>query len=361
MADGIRVGVIGTSWWADLAHLPMFKADSRVDLMAICGRNRERAQEMATKYGIPHVFSDYRDMISDGNLQAVVVSTPDDEHYAMTMSALEAGLHVLCEKPLALNAEDAKAMYEKAQAKAVCHMAFFTWRWMPHYRYIRTLLEQDVIGRIYHAQISFLMGGVRNTEYSWRFDHKRAHGVIGDSGSHMFDLAQYLIGDINRVNARLVSNIQRKGLDGQLADSASDAATAMIEFVGGAHGTIEVSMIARVDDPFFEQQVALYGESGTIIGSFKPMSTLEVRFAKGDEAFQTLTIPSDYLQGIDISQPLALQLVPMFSQQPIGCRLFIDAILQNHTVSPNFYDGWKTQRVIDAAIASHKQGRWIDI
>lgn len=117
MTESIRVGIIGTSWWADEAHLPMLKADPRVELAAICGRNRERAQEMATKYEVPGVFTDYRDMISRGNLQAVVIATPDDEHYAMTMDALDAGLHVVCEKPLALRADHAKAMYEKGRSE----------------------------------------------------------------------------------------------------------------------------------------------------------------------------------------------------------------------------------------------------
>jgi len=142
MAPLIRVGVIGTSWWADLAHLPMLKADPRLTLAALCGRNHQRANEMASKYGFGRVCTDYRDMIGGGDLDAVVVSAPDDQHYQMVMDALEAGLHVVCEKPLALDAAHAKAMYEKAEKKNLRHMAFFTWRWMPHCRYARELVQQ---------------------------------------------------------------------------------------------------------------------------------------------------------------------------------------------------------------------------
>src|SRR5262245_3793179 len=101
VTDTIRVGVVGTSWYADLMHLPNLASHPRAELSAICGRDRNRAQEMATKYAIPHVFTDYRDMIAQGGLQALVVAIPDDLHYLVTMDALDAGLHVLCEKPLA--------------------------------------------------------------------------------------------------------------------------------------------------------------------------------------------------------------------------------------------------------------------
>ena len=156
MTEPIRIGVIGTSWWADLAHLPSFTSDPRVNVAAICGRNQERAQAMATKYSIPHVYTDYHKMIAKGDLQAVVILTPDDEHFAMTMAALDAKLHVLCEKPLAGNAAHAKQMYERAEAQGVRHMTYFTWRWLPLYRYLRDLIAQDAIGRLYHAQFQFM-------------------------------------------------------------------------------------------------------------------------------------------------------------------------------------------------------------
>ena len=87
MTDTIRIGVIGTSWWADMGHLPYFTTDERVKVVAICGRNRQRAQEMATKYSIPHVYTDYHEMLTKGKIQAVVILTPDNEHFAMTMAA----------------------------------------------------------------------------------------------------------------------------------------------------------------------------------------------------------------------------------------------------------------------------------
>jgi predicted dehydrogenase len=98
MAEPVRVGVVGTSWFADGFHLPNLARHPRAAITAICGRNRERADELAKKYSIEHVFTDYQAMIASGKLDALVVVTPDASHYPITMAALDAGLRVLCER-----------------------------------------------------------------------------------------------------------------------------------------------------------------------------------------------------------------------------------------------------------------------
>src|SRR5262245_45721189 len=114
MPEPVRIGVVGTSWWAELMYLPILKRHPQAQLVAVCGRNRERADQIAQQYNVAHAFSDYREMIEKAGLHALVISTPDDLHYPITMAALDAGLHVLCEKPLALDAVQARAMYERA-------------------------------------------------------------------------------------------------------------------------------------------------------------------------------------------------------------------------------------------------------
>jgi predicted dehydrogenase len=357
MSNKLRIGVIGTSWWTDFLHLPTLKADARVDLVAICGRNRERAQEMASKYGIPKVFTSYQDMLTPDMLHAVVVAAPDDEHCKMTMAALDAGLHVLCEKPLALNADDAKAMYDKAEAKGLKHMTFFTWRWMPQHRYMHDLIEQGVLGRVYHCEFTFLMGGGRDQQYQWRFDPLRAKGVLGDLGSHMFDLARYLVGDIASVNARLASFVKHEGIK----DSANDSAVVLTQFANGAQGMFQLSSVARVDDPFLELRVALHGEAASLVAELKPGGTPKLQLAKGDELLQSVTVPAQYLEGLDVKEDFVTQFLSMFARQSIGSRLFVEAVLGNKAVTPSFYEGWKAQQVIDAAVASHESNQWVSV
>lgn len=111
-------------------YLPALKSHPQAELTAICGRNRARAEEMAQKYEIPQVFTDYQAMIEQAGLEALIVAIPDDLHYPVTMAALDAGLHVLCEKPLAFTLRQAREMYERAAAAKVKHMTYFR-RWWP--------------------------------------------------------------------------------------------------------------------------------------------------------------------------------------------------------------------------------------
>ena len=217
MSEQIRVGVIGTGLAAQYLHLPSFKSHPGAHLSAICGRDRNRAAEMAAIFEIAAVYTDYREMIAKAGLDAVVVATPDDLHYPMTMAALEAGLHVLCEKPLANDAAQARAMYQKAEATRVQHMVFLSYPWQPHYRYVHQLLADGYVGRPRHCQMRYVGGYGRNPAYSWRFDAQRANGVLGNLGSHLIHFARQYVGEIARVSAHLATFVARQGLEGQRA------------------------------------------------------------------------------------------------------------------------------------------------
>ena len=115
----LRIGVIGTSGFTQRFHLDSLRNHPTVQITAICGRNRQRAQGVAGRYGIPQVLTDYRELVRNPDVDAVVISTPNNLHYPMAMAALEAGKQVFCEKPLAMNLRDAQDMYEKAQSSGV--------------------------------------------------------------------------------------------------------------------------------------------------------------------------------------------------------------------------------------------------
>jgi len=356
MYEQVRVGVVGTSWWADLFHLPTLKTHSRAEVAAICGRNRERAKELAKKYEIPHVFTDYREMIERGGLQALVVLTPDDLHYPVTMNALDAGLHVLCEKPLALNARQAREMYAKAEAAGVKHMVFFTYRWLPHYRYLKALIDEGYLGRWFHCHLRYEGGYGRDGQYGWRFDRQRANGVLADLGAHMIHLAQWWVGDVTRVTGHLDTFVDRSDPEAERLDPANDSASLTVEYANGAQGTIYVSAIAHVGDRGQEQEIRLHGEAGTLEANMTNAG-VELRGARhNDEHVEILPVPDSIWKGADKNDMWSV-----FSTQSVGARQFIEAILEDWPVSPNFYDGWKVQAVIDAAIESHRSGSWISL
>jgi predicted dehydrogenase len=359
MSQKVRVGVIGTSWYADLMHLPALQSHPQAELTAICGRNQVRAQEVAARFGSPKTFSDYRKMIQEQEMDAVIIAAPDDLHYEMTMAALEAGLHVLCEKPLAMNAGQAWEMFQKAESVRVKQMVYFTYRWMPFYQYLRNLIGRGYIGHCYHCEFRYPMGYGRIQEYKWRFDHKRANGILGDLGSHIIDLARWLVGDITSVCALLGVFVDRPGADGGVIDPANDSALLQIKFASGAHGTIQASGVAHVPGGS-QQQIRLYGEAGSIeadIILWGSKAGTVIRAARSqNEQFQNLEVPASYWGDADPSDNSSI-----FSKNSVGTRLFIDAILEDRPVEPNFYDGYKAQQVIDAALASHEQGCAVSI
>ncbi len=356
MTDRVRVGMVGTSWWADEMHLPSLTSHPQADVVAIAGRDRTRAETMARKYHIPAVYADHRAMIEQAKLQALVVSVPDDLHYAITMDALDAGLHVLCEKPLALNAAQAQAMYQKAEAVHVKHMTYFTIRWRPQFRDLQHLVSSGFAGQVFHAQFSQVGDYGRAPQYAWRFDGQRANGVLGDLGPHMIDLARWYLGEIAHVSARLGTYVQRESADDRPLVPTNDAASLVVEFANGAQGTMQVSAVAKVSEREQEIGIGLYGNVGSLVMDYGSDGTRIRGVRDGEPDFSRLTVPSDYWGDVDPSKPN-----DVFVKQSAGCRAFIDAILQDKPLTPSFYDGWRAQQVIDAAVEADRTGKRVQI
>ena len=359
MAERVRVGVVGTSGWADFGHLAGLQAHPGAELVALCGRDRSRAEALAAKYGIPHVTTDYHELLARSDLQALVVVVPDDLHYPIVMAALGARLHVLCEKPLALTAAQAREMYEAAAATGVQHLVNFAYRWWPPVIHLRDLLRQGYVGRPYHCNIRYFAGYARHTGYRWRYDRRRAHGALGDLGSHMIDLARWCLGDIARVSARLATAVAREGADGEPLDPANDAAALTVEFGDGAHGVIHASAVAHMGATFDDmqrQEIEIHGAEGTL--------RLDLTFGGGElwgarhdePKLRPLPVPDALWGDVAPTQPLDI-----LTRHAVGGRALVDAILAGQPASPSFYDGLKTQEVIEAALASDREGRWVTL
>lgn len=355
MSEKIRIGLVNTSYWADLMLIPALQSHPNAEVAAICGRDQERTQQIAVKFNIPGVYVDYRRMIREADVNAMIIAAPHDLHFEITMEALGAGLHVFCEKPLAMNALQAREMYDTAESAGVIHMVHFTYRWMPFFQYVHDLIVEGFVGRCYHCEFRYLADYGRNPEYQWRFDQKRSNGVLGDLGTHVIDLARWLVGDIRAVQALLGVFVEREGVDGSRIDPANDSALLLIEFINGAHGFIQASAVAHMADRGMQQQINLYGDTGSLeirVPFFGAEAGAILRVARSsDEQFQQLEVPHVYWGGVDRSDPFGI-----FSQQSVGCRLFVDAIMENRLVSPSFYDGYKAQQVVDAALESHRSG-----
>ncbi len=356
MTEPIRVGVIGTSLYTESMHLTNLKSHPGASLTAICGRNGERAAALARAFEIPTIYSDYREMIASGGLQAIVVASPDDEHYPMTMAALDAGLHVICEKPLALTTEQARAMYARAEAAAVKHMVYFTWRWLPITRYVRRLIDDGYIGRCFQCNIRYTVGFARTARYLWRLDSRRATGILGDLGSHVLDLTHWYVGPIKKVSGHVAAFIDHPGPDDRAMDSANDSAIVAVEFENGAQGVVQLTALAHIGERNQDLHMVLLGDDGTLEVDLT-FEGGEIRGARaGENRFTTMTVPDDMWGAAHRGNPL-----DVFTNQSVGDRLFIDGIVEDRPVVPSFHDGLRAQEVIEAVLQSHRTGRWISV
>jgi len=274
----VKVGVIGTN---RQSHLLAIKSHERADLVAICGRDPERTAERAQRYGIRETYADYRRMIAESDLDAVLVATPDDLHYPMVMAALDERLHVMCEKPLALNAAQAAEMLEKAEAAEVKHMVFYTWRWFPHIRYFCRLIADGTVGRCLTFSFRFLQSKNINEErgYTWRDDRKRSCGVLGDLGSHLIDLCRYCVDEIDSVSASLSTHLPVSDPE-QPVEPANDSALLTVKTQGGAQGTLHASRVAAVTE--MELDLSVYGERGVIELAFRASGAQIVLMRPGE-------------------------------------------------------------------------------
>lgn len=360
MAGKVRVGIIGTSGWAEMMYLNNLSNRADVEIAALCGRSKERLAEMAAKHGAAATYTDYRRMIEEAELDAVIVVAPDDRHREMTLAAIDKGLHVLCEKPLANTADDARLMQRAAEKAGIKHMVLFTWRWQPHFRYLKSMVEENLLGTVYRAQFSFLAGFARDGIYQWRHDSARANGVLGDLGSHMIDMSRWLFGEIATVSATLGTSISRAGIDGHSGESANDSAHLSLQFESGLLAVVDTSVVAHSADMLVKQIVRVEGEKATLelehifLGG---SAGVTIRLMRADSAIiEHLTVPPHFFGS---SNPA--DFLDIYNKERVGALEFIAAIREDRQPEPGFDVGAKVQSVVDAALRSHAEGRRVAI
>jgi len=364
----VSVGVIGTSWWADAMYLPALTNHPQADITAICGRRAEPANKMAQRWQIPHVFTEYEEMIESGLLDAILVLSGNENHYPATMKALEADLHTLCEKPLAMTYPEAAEMAQLAEAKNLKNMVPFTYCYMPTARYMISLLEEGYIGQPYHLNLRYYTGYGRDTAYNWRFDMGKAgSGAIGDIGSHFLYLATRFFGKIEGIHCKCGQLMERPATDpdGNLYEQAEEMAIMTVAFENGAQGVIHITTLAYEDTPFGQtHHVELHGSEGTLYSIIDWDKVQRVSGARqGEGAIRELPIP-DQIWGNARRDTVHNTYRDIFREQDWMTREFITAILAEDSgqpTYPTFRDGATIQQLIEAALQSDKEGRWVAV
>jgi len=245
VVETIGVGMLGHAFMGK-AHSRGFREVGylaqptlRPELVSVSGRDRERLVAMQERYGWAEAVTDWREQVSDPRIGLFDNGGPNALHAEPTIEAVRNGKHVLCEKPLGLDAAESHRMWSEAERAGVQHMCGFNYRFVPAVRRAREILDAGGIGDVVHFRATYLQSwGWEADESIWRFDRAQAGtGAIGDLGTHIIDLARYLVGEIASVSALVRTVVPDRQVD--------DHFVATIEFENGAVGSLEASRLAR--------------------------------------------------------------------------------------------------------------------
>lgn len=367
-ARRLRVGVLGAGAWARFAHIPGWVRDSRCEVAAVCDVVRARADEAAAQFGIAEATSDWQAVVSRADLDIIDVATPSHTHHELAVAALEAGKHVLCEKPVAYDFRDTWRASELAKRNGLLTKLGFTFRYSPGVQYARALLDEGFVGTPF-----FFNGYEQNSQWLdpqvplRQVDHTADQSVLQTSslegyGAPIIDIGMWWVGAgysscvgsmrnfIPERVVRATGSMMRMNID--------DGDVHLIEYANGALGSVQSSYVTIGNYPGVEARI--YGSKGAIIcrlvEEFGVAETIKVATPDAVE-FKQLEIPERFYPAGGHARESWRSL---FYANLI--KDFIDEILEGGGRNQgNFEDGARVQEVINAVSLSFHERRWVDL
>ena len=328
-------------------------------MVAIYNRTRPRAEKLAAEFAIADIYSDTESVLQRDDIDVISISMPNNMHYDLSLAAIDAGKHVYCEKPLAMNFKQADEMWARAERAGVKTGMQFNTRNDPVNIKIKNLLEEGYVGEVNHIELNFASDFCANPDLPmmWRFDKSVAGtGALGDLGVYVIDTARWLIGEFSALSGMLRTYIPERrvipdGYDlfevlamgrtndapttGEMAQvDNDDEAIFLARFENGITGQIKASRINN--DP----QTKLLGTEGVLMKDPRTNKLLGRR--RGEREFSEVDVPPRDQDETIVSQ-------------------FVRNIRNDSNIGPTFYDGKQNQAVIDAVVLSATQQRWVQV
>ena len=359
----LRAAVVGTSFGGRV-HVPAMHA-AGFEVVAVVGRDIDRTRDRAASLGVAHACTSLREALALG-VDAITVSTPPDGHVELVLEAIDAGVHVLCEKPFALNARDGELMYRAAIARGIVHCTSFEFRWSPLDAAVGRAVATGRIGRVKlvtFLQISSLVAGGMHPAFNgeWWVDARRGGGILNAAAPHNIDRFRAWAGEITSVSARLDVAGPRE----VSPDAAEDTYTATFRMRDGATALMQ-HCAAAWGEPTYAFKIV--GADGTIT-----LGRDTATIGRGPGDIEAIVIPDD-LSLPDVKIPADdPKHAFTFMELPPFVRLaerFREAIEHGDPswspagapATPTFADALVTQRIIDAMRRSSRaNAAWVDI
>ena len=371
----IRVALLGTKFMGK-AHSQAYRSVNmffpeapRVEMKVLVGRNANETEEAARLYGWQEASTDWKAVMRRKDIDLVDISTSGDQHYPMVVEAARAKKHMVCEKPLGNTLREAKRMAAAANKAGVRHFLMHNYRRLPAVTLAKKIIDDGRLGKLYHFRARYLQDWAMSPQLQmlWRFDKKLAgSGALGDLGSHIVDLAQYLCDDITDVSATMETFIHERpraaGARKKDKVTVDDAVVMCARFANGAIGTLEGTRFAygRKNHNAFE----INGSKGSLVFDLENLNNL--RFCSADDAPDV----QGFHEIIAVSKgkhPYAdhwwadghiLGYEHSFTH---SVNDFLMAIASGGEIHPNFDDGLKNQEVLDAVERASGSKRWVKV
>jgi predicted dehydrogenase len=382
----LGIGLVGYAFMG-AAHSQAWRSAPRFfdlplhpEMTVLCGRNAAAVEAAASKLGWSEVETDWHKLLSRDDVQLIDICTPGDSHAEIAIAALEAGKHVLCEKPLANTVAEATAMAAaaaKAASNGVRSMVGFTYRRVPAIALARQLVADGKIGTVRHVRAQYLQDWIADPEapLSWRLDKEKAgSGALGDIGAHIGDLTQYITGDrISEINGRLETFVKERPVAAEhsgLAGTAGaergpvtvdDAAIFLARFGSGALGVFEATRFATGRKNSI--RIEINGSAGSLAFDFEDMNLLHYYDASEDSrtaGFRRIVATEPVHPYVAAWWPPGhlLGYEHAFTHQVVD---LVTAVAEGHDPLPSFADGLQVQRVLAAVEDSSNTRQWQEI
>ncbi len=361
MAKKIRLGFIGTGF-TRLIQIPAFQMFPEIEVVSVASGSLENAEKTARDFNIPHFTADWRETVAREDIDLISIVTPPYLHKEMAIAALEAGKHVLCEKPTAMNAAEALAMLEKAREKKLLALIDHELRFLNGRRKALEMIQGGDIGKITHMKVWFRNAsrGHEGVKWNWWSDERRGGGTLGAIGSHAVDTLRWFSGaEVSEVFCLLKTNFKER-LDESTGEkravTSDDESNLILKMADGefTRDTSALISMSVTESGKYGHRTEIYGDKGGLM--------IE---DGGELKFAGIT-DTDW-QDIEVE----LGEVPPGSKVGGWSRGFLnfareikDALLEGRTEIPqaaDLVDGHRNQLVLDAARESDASGCFVKV
>jgi predicted dehydrogenase len=357
--SAIGVAVVGTGFGQKI-HIPGLQEHPRTQVIAVHHRNLEKARAIAAKHQIPHACQTVEEIVALPEVKAVSLSTPPFLHYEMAKTVLEAGKHLLLEKPTALSVAEAIQLQEIAIAHHAITCLDFEFRYVPAWQRLSELLSDGVIGQKRLIKVDWLVSGRADPTRPWNWYARKDQGggALGALGSHLFDYLSWLFEPIQRLCGRLSTTIPMRPdpITGEAKPvDADDTCSLMLELTDGTPCQVVLSAVTYQGRGHW---VEVYGDRGTLILG----NDNQTDYIHGFRLWQSLA--GQPLTEVEI--PQRLQFTKTYADGRLAPFIrvvdrWLQGIDRGESLTPSLQEGIYSQFLMDLTHQSHETGTWIDV